>query len=191
VSEDRRPQSAFAIRPATADDLEAIRAIFNHYVARSTCTFQIELETADERLAWFRTRSERHPVLVAEGAGEVIGWAALSPWKSRCAYGHSAEVSVYVHHDHHRRGLGRALLLALIERARTAGLHTLIGGACSEQTASLALQAALGFEPVGTFRAVGRKFDRWLDVTYMQLMVSGEWSVGSVGLLSSPQGGVG
>lgn len=162
----------FAIRPATANDLEAIRAIFNHFVARSTCTFQIESETAAEREEWFRDRSAAHPVTVAESEGVVIGWAALSPWKSRCAYAKSAEASVYVHHEHHRRGVGRALLLDLIERARAAGLHTVIGGACSEQQASLALQAALGFEHVGTFRQVGRKFDRWLDVTYMQLVLA-------------------
>jgi phosphinothricin acetyltransferase len=171
TNEDSRPPIAFAIRLATVADLEAIRAIFNYYVERSTCTFQIEPETAEERLEWFRGRSERHPVTVAVVERDVLGWAALSPWKARCAYAHSAEVSVYVHPDHHRRGVGRALLLDLIERGRCAGLHTLIGGACSEQTASLALQSALGFEPVGTFRAVGRKFDRWLDVAYMQFVL--------------------
>jgi phosphinothricin acetyltransferase len=163
---------SFTIRPAVAGDLEAIRAIYNHFVARSTCTFQIEPETAEEREAWFRERSESHPVAVAELDGRVVGWAALSPWKSRCAYAKSAEASVYVHHEHHRRGIGRALLLDLIERARAAGLHTLIGGTCSEQHASLVLQTALGFELVGTFRQVGRKFDRWLDVTYMQLVLA-------------------
>src|SRR5262245_60452688 len=158
----------FTILLATANDLDAIRAIFNYFVANSTCTFQIEPETAEEREEWFRERSESHPVTVAEVEGRVIGWSALSPWKSRCAYAKSAEVSVYVHHEHHRRGVGRALLLDLIERAKAAKLHTIIGGACTEQPASLALQAALGFELVGTFRQVGRKFDRWLDVTYMQ-----------------------
>ena len=164
--------SVFHIRLATANDLDAIRGIFNYYVTHSTCTFQIESETAEERLAWFRDRSELHPVVVTEAGNEVIGWAALSPWKSRCAYANSAETSVYVHHSHHRRGVGRALMLDLIGRARAVGLHTIIGGACSEQAPSLALQAALGFEPVGTFRQVGRKFDRWLDVTYMQLALN-------------------
>jgi phosphinothricin acetyltransferase len=163
---------AFTIRPATEHDLEAIRAIFNYYVTRSTCTFQIELETEEQRRTWFRERSELHPVTVAESDSVVIGWATLSPWKSRCAYARSAEASVYVHHEHHRRGIGRALIIDLIERAKVAGLHTIIGGACSEQTASLALQAALGFELIGTFRQVGRKFDRWLDVTYTQLILN-------------------
>src|SRR5208282_4516890 len=73
-----------------------------------------------------------------------FGWAALSAWKSRCAYARSVEASVYIRHDLHRRGLGRALMLDLIERAQTAGHHTSIGGACTEQAASLALQESLG-----------------------------------------------
>ena len=166
--------SAFTIRPATANDLDAIRAVYNYYVTHSTCTYQIELETAAERAAWFRDRSELHPVTLAERESVVIGWAALSPWKSRCGYARSAEASVYIHHEHHRRGAGKALLIDLIDRAKALGLHTVIGGACSTQTASLALQAALGFEVIGTFREVGRKFDRWLDVTHTQLVLNAD-----------------
>jgi L-amino acid N-acyltransferase YncA len=163
---------AFTIRLATEDDLDAIRAIYNYYVTYSTCTYQIKLETADERLAWFRDRNfATHPATVAEAESEVVGWAALSPWKSRCGYSLSAEASVYVHHEHHRQGIGKAILLDLIERAKTTKLHTIIGGASTDQSASLALQVALGFVPVGTFRQTGRKFDRWLDVTYTQLML--------------------
>jgi L-amino acid N-acyltransferase YncA len=159
------------IRPATVADLGAIRDIYNYYVARSTCTFQLEPDTEADRLAWFRDRSPTHPVVVAEMAGEVVGWAALSAWKPRGAYARSVEASVYVRHDRHRQGVGRALLLDLIERARVAGHHTVIGGACTEQAGSVALQAALGFEPVGCFRQVGHKFGRWLDVAYMQLFL--------------------
>ncbi len=163
--------STFTIRLATTNDAESIRAIYNHYVTHSTCTYQIELETAEERVAWFGERSERYPATVAETDGQVIGWAALSPWKSRCGYAWAAEASVYIHHEHHRRGLGKALLLDLIERAKAAGLHTIIGGASSDQTASLALQYAVGFKLMGTFREVGRKFDRWLDVTHTQMVL--------------------
>jgi len=164
--------STFTVRPATAADLGAIRDIYNYYVAHSTCTYQIEPETADERAAWFRERSAKYPATVAQDSdGAVIGWASLSPWKSRCGYAWAAEASVYIHHEHHRRGIGKALLLDLIERARAAGLHTIIGGASSDQTASLALQYAVGFKEMGVFREVGRKFDRWLDVTYTQLIL--------------------
>src|SRR5215207_7188155 len=107
---------AFTIRLATENDLEAIRAIYNYYVQHSTCTYQIVLETAEERVAWFRDRDmKRHPVTVAESDGSVIAWASLSPWKSRCGYAWAAEASVYVHHERHRKGLGRALLLDLID----------------------------------------------------------------------------
>lgn len=162
------------IRPATVDDLETIRDIYNYYVTRSTCTFQVEPDTEAKRLAWFQDRSPAHPVVVAEAAGEVVGWAALSAWNSRCAYSRSVEASAYIRHDLHRRGIGRALLFDLIERARAAGHHTIIGGACTEQAASLALQAALGFEQVACFREVGYKFGRWLDVVYMQLFLDGK-----------------
>lgn len=162
----------FAIRLATEDDLAAVRDVYNYYVARSTCTFQIEPETEAERLAWFRNRSAAHPVTVAEAADQVVGWGALSPWKSRGAYARSVEASIYVHHDFHRRGIGRALLLDLIERARQAGHHTIIGGTCTEQGASLALQKSLGFQQVAHFREVGYKFGRWLDVVYMQFFLN-------------------
>ncbi len=159
------------IRTAAEADLDAVRSIYNHYVEASTCTFQTEADTAEERLAWFRGRGPLHPVVVAETDGEVVGWAAASPWKSRCGYALTAEVSVYVKEGMHRRGIGRALLAGLVERCRAAGLHTLIGGACTEQEASVALQAALGFERVAHFRETGRKFGRWLDVVYMQKML--------------------
>jgi L-amino acid N-acyltransferase len=163
----------FTIRPATVTDLPAVRAIYNHYVATSTCTYQVEPESEADRLAWFTKRAAAHPVVVAEAGGEVVGWAALSPWSSRCGYASTVEASVYVRHDRHRRGLGRALLADLIERAKRLGHHVVIGGASSDQTASLALQMALGFVPVGTFREVGYKFGRRLDVTYSQLILSG------------------
>jgi L-amino acid N-acyltransferase YncA len=160
------------VRPMMAADLGAVRDIYNHYVATSTCTFQVEPDTAEEREAWLRDRGPAHPAVVAEVEGSVAGWAALSPWKSRCGYSRSAEASVYVRHDMHRKGIGRLLLADLVARGRAAGLHTIIGGACTEHPASLALQEALGFVRVAYFREVGYKFGRWLDVAYMQLMLS-------------------
>jgi phosphinothricin acetyltransferase len=159
------------IRLATDNDMPAVRVIYNHYVATSTSTFQVELETENDRLEWLHNRTPAHPVVVALVDGEIVGWAALSPWKSRCAYARSVEASVYVQPDGLRRGIGRALLADLIERARAAGHHTIIGGACTEHPGSLALQRVLGFEPVGCFREVGYKFGRWLDVAYMQLLL--------------------
>jgi len=156
------------VRLAIELDLPAIRAIYNHYVLTSTCTFQLEPDSEADRLDSFRGRTNRHPVTVAEMDGEVLGWAALSEWKERAAYARSVEASVYVRADCHRRGVGRALLNDLVERARALEHHVIIGGACTEHRASITLQESMGFEHVGCFREVGYKFDRWLDVVYLQ-----------------------
>lgn len=159
------------LRLATAADLPAINAIYNHYVHTSACTYQYEPETDDARRAWFAEHGEKHPAIVAVEAGEVLGWGALSPFRTREGYRFTVEVSVYIRHDAHRRGIGRAILDDLIERARKLGYRTLIGGASAEQAASIALQESMGFQNVGCFKEVGYKFDQWLDVVFLQLML--------------------
>jgi L-amino acid N-acyltransferase len=165
------PHHTPEIRLATEADLPAIRAIYNHYVHTSTCTFQLEPDTEAERLAWFQKRSDKHPGIVAEAAGELLGWAALSPWKERAGYAHSVEASVYIREDQQRRGIGKSLLLDLIDRARAIGHHVVIGGACTEHPGSIALQVSVGLESVAHFRETGYKFGRWLDVEYLQLIL--------------------
>ena len=159
------------IRLAVEADLSAINAIYNYYVQASTCTFQLEPETDEGRRQWFAHHGERYPVTVAELNSETIGWASLSKFRERSAYAKSVEVSIYIRHDRLRNGHGRRLMVDMIERARKLGYHVLLGGVCSEQTASIKLQEALGFQPVAHFREVGFKFGRWLDVIYLQLML--------------------
>ncbi|HBE68245.1 MAG TPA: N-acetyltransferase [Planctomycetaceae bacterium] len=165
------PAEEIQIDLAVQDDLPAINDIYNYYVDHSTATFQEVHETLEDRDRWFTQHGPRHPVVVARRSGSVVGWASLSEWNSRSAYSQTGEVSVYIHHEHHRLGIGRRLLEEVIERARGLGFHTLIGGACTEQTASIGLQESLGFHEVADFRAVGYKFERWLDVKYFQLML--------------------
>jgi L-amino acid N-acyltransferase YncA len=160
-----------SIRLATEADLRSINDIYNYYVLNSTCTFQLEPETEEARRTWFAAHGRRHPVIVAERDGKVIGWGSLSKFHERAGYDGSVEASVYVRHDQLGRGIGRVLLVDLIERAKNLGFHTLIGGACSEQAASVKLQVSLGFQPVAHFREVGFKFGRRLDVEYLQLML--------------------
>src|SRR5262245_18260355 len=148
------------VRLATFDDLPAIRAIYNHYVLTSTCTFQTEPTAEDEHVRWFTERSAAHPVTAAVLGGEVVGWGALSAWKPRGAYARTAVASAYVRYDLHRRGVGLALLADLIERARAAGHHVLLGGSCTEQLASIALQQGAGCVLVGVMCEVGFKFGR-------------------------------
>jgi L-amino acid N-acyltransferase len=160
------------IRLATVADLSAINDIYNYYVLRSTCTYQLEPETLAAREAWFRGHPpDKYPVTVAELDGQVAGWGSLSKFRDRAAYDPTVEASVYIRHDLHRRGLGRALLADLIERARQIGFHSILGGASGEQTASIALQESLGFQHVAHFQQIGYKFGQWLDVVFMQLML--------------------
>jgi len=160
------------IRLARQTDLEAIREIYNYYIANSTCTYQVTPETAAERQAWFDHHDDKHPVMVAESDGEIVGWSSLSPFHPRPAYRGTVENSVYVRHGRERQGIGAAMLDDLIERARTLGYHTIIASIDAEQTASVALHARFGFEEVAHLREVGFKFGRLLDVVYMQLMLS-------------------
>lgn len=159
------------IRPATPADLAAICAIYNYYVQHSTCTYEDEPDTPAGRAAWLASHGPTHPVIVAEVRGEIVGWGSLSPFHPRCGYRLTVEDSVYVRHDRHRRGIGRALLAALIARARDLGHHTVIAGISADQPASIALHREFDFVEVARLQEVGYKFGRWLDVIYMQLML--------------------
>ncbi len=161
----------FHIRPAAAGNLSAINEIYNHYVLHSTCTYQDAPDSSEAREQWFRSHGPLHPVTVALEGGEIVGWGSLSPFHKRSAYGRTVEHSLYVRHTHHRRGVGRLLLSDLIVRAAALDHHTMIGLIDADQPASLALHEALGFTAVAHLKEVGYKFDRWLDVVYMQRML--------------------
>ncbi len=162
---------AITIRLATESDLAAINDIYNHYVLHSTCTYQEEPETPDGRRQWFRHHDDQHPVIVAETGGRVAGWGSLSAYHARSAFRRTVENSVYVHHQHHRRGIGARLLQELIVRARRLGHHAIIAGINADQAASVALHAKFHFEPAGHLRQVGFKFGHWLDLVYMELIL--------------------
>lgn len=162
------------IRLAERTDLAAINAIYNHYVETSTCTFQTVPETDDDRAAWFGAHGQAHPILVAEQDGEVFGWASLSAYHPRQAYRRTVEDSVYIRHDRCGRGVGTALLADLLARAGALGHHVVVALIAADQEPSLRLHAAFGFEPAGRLREVGWKFDRWLDVVFMQRRLGGD-----------------
>jgi L-amino acid N-acyltransferase YncA len=162
-----------SIRLATEADLPAINAIYNHYVLISTCTYQEQPATEEERRAWFASHGPRHPITAAiDAGGNVLGWGALNAYHARSAYRFTVENSVYVRHDSHRRGIGRLLLTDLLKRAKALGHRTIIAGISADQTASIALHQQAGFVEVGRLREVGFKFDKWLDVIYMQWFAS-------------------
>lgn len=166
------PAPPATIRLAGPADVPAIVDIYNHEVLHATSTFDTVPVTVQARMAWLEAHDPvRRPVIVAELAGRIAGYASLSNWSERCAYARAAEVSVYVHRDARGQGAGRALLAELIARARVAGLGVLLARICTESHVSLALHRILGFTPIGTMRRVGEKFGRILDIELYDLQL--------------------
>lgn len=156
------------MRLATLEDAEGIRAIYNREVLEGTATFDLRPRSADEQRRWQTERSGAHAVMVAVDGAEVLGFGALSAYRDRPAYSTTVEDSVYVAPGHQGRGVGRAVLRALVEAAEQRGFHTVIGRIAGGNEASVALHERCGFTVVGVEREVGRKFRRWLDVTVVQ-----------------------
>lgn len=162
---------ALTIRPATSDDIPAVTRIYAHAVRHGTASFELEPPDESEMARRQRTLLEGgYPYIVAEEGGTIRGYAYAGPFRPRPAYRHSVEDSVYVAPDAHRRGIGRALLDALIARCTEADFRQMIAviGDSTLQAASIRLHAAAGFRLIGTLDAVGYKHGRWLDSVYMQ-----------------------
>lgn len=168
------PVSGVDVRLATLADAPAILDIYNVEVASHTSTFDLVPRTLDEQRAWLADRSGAFAAIVATLRDEpslVVGFAALSPYKERAAYRTTVENSVYVSRAHSGKRIGSALMHHLIGVARESGFHSVVARIEATGTASRALHASVGFELVGVEREVGRKFNRWLDVAIMQLML--------------------
>lgn len=161
------------IRDATRADLGAIFAIYNHEVEHEISTFDTEPRRLGRDDGWLTGREPRHPVLVAERCGEVVGWGSLSRWSERGAYARTAEVSVYVDRDHRGEGVGRELLAALIDRAPAGGIAVLLARIADANPRSIALHEAAGFSSIGVQRRCGEKLGRVLDVALMDLHLDG------------------
>lgn len=160
------------IRAAAAPDAAAIAAIYNHYVAATTVSFEeapVDAAQMAARLA--DVAALDLPWLVLEVDGAVAGYAYATRWRARPAYRHSVETSVYLAGSAAGRGFGAALYAALLDRLRQRGLHAAIAGIAQPNEASVRLHERLGFVKVAHFREVGRKFGRWVDVGYWQLIL--------------------
>jgi len=158
------------VRDAVDGDLPGILEIHNEAVANSTAIWDETPADLDERRSWFDDRRRLgFPILVADIDGRVAGYASYGVWRPKSGYRHTVENSVYVHVDFHRRGIAKALMTELIARAGAAGMHVIVASIESTNTTSIALHERFGFRVVAQMPKVGRKFDRWLDMTYMQL----------------------
>lgn len=162
------------VRPATEQDLPGILEIYNDAVLTTTASYDYEPRTLEHRRQWFAERQrDGYAVFVAvDTDGRIVGWSALNPYHARVGYRFTAENSVYVAADQRGRGIGRQLLGPLIDAARARGLRAIIAAIDSANEASVRLHAAFGFEHVGHFKQVGYKFDRWLDVIYMECLLT-------------------
>ena len=158
------------IRRGRAADLEALTALYNHYIRETAITFDLEPYTVEARRPWFDAFAEtgRHQLFVAEDSGQVVGWACTRMFRERRAYDTSAETSVYLAPEAHRRGLGTQLYTRLFEALAGEDVHRFIAGITLPNEASIALHARFGFERVGVMREVGRKFGRYRDVLWME-----------------------
>lgn len=159
------------VRVATADDIPAIRAIYGAAVRGSVATF----DTADPPDSYWQHKvastEPGHHVVVVEDAGAIVGFAFAGAFRPRPAYSHTRETSIYLAAAATGRGLGKLTYGHLLALLRSDGMHTAMAVVAEPNPASCALHRAFGFELVGTLREVGRKFDRWIDTRWYQLML--------------------
>lgn len=159
------------IRPVTAADTQQILDIYNFYVKTSTVTFEEELVSLKDFQKRIDEITAKYPYLVYQEDGQILGYAYAGVFRTRIAYRFSAESSVYVHKDHFKKGIGSQLYAELLPLMKQQGIKSAIGGVTLPNDGSVKLHEQFGFEKVAHFKAVGFKFDRWLDVGFWQLML--------------------
>ena len=160
------------IREAIAEDLPAILDIYNDAILNTTAVYNYKPHTLEMRQQWFETKQQQgFPVFVAEEGSEIVGFSTIGPFRAWEAYKYSAENSIYVKADCRGKGIGKLLLKPLIEAAKQLKLHTIIAGIDATNQVSIKLHEQFGFEEVAHFKQVGYKFDRWLDLKFMQLIL--------------------
>ena len=161
------------IRKATVDDLPGILEIYNHAIINTTAVYSEQPHTLDMRLAWYNDRiSNGFPVFVAEINGTIAGFGTFAHFRAWPCYRYTVEHSVYVHINHRGKGLSKLLIRPLIDRAREMRLHAMIAGIDGENEVSYRLHQSFNFVEVAHFKEVGFKFGRWLDLKFMELILS-------------------
>ncbi len=156
------------IRQASKEDVAAMLEIYRPVVEDTATSFELAVPAIEDFAARVEKIVTTHEWLVADDNGEVAGYAYASPHRSREAYKHSAEVSVYVHTDYRGQGLGRDLYSALFDSIRQLGFHYAYAGIALPNESSIPLHAACGFVEIGTFSEVGFKHGAWHDVSWWQ-----------------------
>jgi L-amino acid N-acyltransferase len=175
ILSDMKPvfQNSISIRLATENDLPAMLEIYNDIIVNTTAVYDYTPHTLEMRKEWFQTKQKQgFPVFAAEEDKELVGFSTIGPFRREwTAYRYSVENSVYVKSDARGRGIGKLLLAPLIGAARNLKMHTIIAGIEATNEASIKLHEGFGFKEAAHFKEVGWKFERWLDLKFLQLIV--------------------
>jgi L-amino acid N-acyltransferase YncA len=160
------------IREAAENDLPQLLSIYNDIILHTTAVYDYEPHTLEMRKHWFETKKQQgFPVFVAEEDKMILGFSSIGPFRAWAAYKYSVENSVYVAAAARGKGIGKLLLPPLVEAAKRLQLHTIIAGIDAANEASLKLHKSFGFQEVAHFKEVGWKFERWLDLKFLQLIL--------------------
>lgn len=158
------------LRPAIANDLEGILAIVNHNILHSTALYDYNVKSMEYMQQWFTEKQESGwPVIVADSKGKVAGYGTYGTFRTKDGYKYTVEHSVYVNEEYHGKGIGKMLLADLIVLAKKQGMHSMIAGIDAENKGSIEFHKKFGFREAGLLKEVGFKFNRWLDVVFMEL----------------------
>ena len=162
------------IRDALSDDAQGIMEIYNDAVSNTTAIWNETKVDVTNRIFWISDKQRLgYPVLVAvDENNKVLGYASFGDWRSFEGYKYTVEHSVYVHKDARGSGIGRQLMIALIERAKSSGIHVMIACIEANNEASIKLHLNLGFKQTGLLPEVGTKFGKWLDLVFLQLKLN-------------------
>lgn len=161
-----------SIRNAQVEDLPQILTIYNEVILNTTAVYEYKPHTLEMREQWFRTKQEQgFPVFVAEEHNKIVGLSSIGPFRAWAAYKYSVENSIYVSVESRGKGIGKLLMPPLIAAARELDMHTIIAGIDASNEYSLKLHRDFGFNEVAHFKQVGFKFDKWLDLKFLQLLL--------------------
>src|SRR5262245_20181983 len=159
------------IRSAAAGNADDICTIHNQGITDRLATLDTTERTPDGVRAWLAERGPRHPVIVADANGQIVGWGSLNPFNPRQAYDFVADFSVYVERQFRGKGIGRQILDSLIELARAAGFHKMVLSALARNDAGVGLYESTGFSHVGIYREQGMLDGQWVDVAIMEKLL--------------------
>ena len=144
--------------------------IYNEAVENTTATFDTDKRSIENQMEWFKRHKHNHPIIVGEEDGIIKGWASLSPWSDRKAYDGTVELSVYIHHNHRGKGIGKKLLEIITLEGKRVNNHTILSRISAGNEISIHIHEQLGYRHIGIMKEVGMKFGNYIDVHLMQYL---------------------